>query len=489
MDPDYTNIAGGENVYVPSRLPQDQVRAVFRQLENNLWFAPETVKIEITFVTYHAEQDILVVTHIWFILNTGGHIHKKIEPATVKLHPYRNPWSYVVDIAWVALLLRRFLSESYEVWQHWRQLGFCKGSYEYLDMSNGVDWTSIIYAVVIIILWAIHVGNIAKLEEILTKGDARFPGTFADLGIREDFYNMVDTIVHEDHVLRTVVAAYPFVTMARFFKACASQPRLALVTTTFAKAFTSIFHFGVVFFTVFIVFAAAAVILWGEENADFSNFMRALNTTFRLLLGDFDWEELHEIGRPQAIIWFWAFNWLVNLIMLNMLLAIILDHYGEVKAGIGRAATLWGQTQEILDRWNKVRRGQAMSLGEVLNRLDPTALDEDDNESDEQIYVETLVKIHGLSDKQAFEILLEAQTLRDQEALLEDDADVADHLQVIARKVTQMHRFMETNLRNQHFQGSSDLPATHLDDDPVAHPPSSTPAQPDVRVTVGLPQS
>jgi len=355
--------------------------------------------------------------------------------------------SYVVDIIWVLLLLHRFLEECHEIWKHWSQLGCVQGSVEYIDLSNAVDWLNILFANVVIILWAILVSKTSSLVEILATRDARVPGAWAHKGDLEDFYETVDMLVHEDHIFRAILAAYPFVTMARFFKACAAQPRLAVVTKTFERASTAIFHFGVVFFTVFIVFAAAAVTLWGEENVDFANFPRALHTTFRLLLGDFDWEELHDIGRPQAYIWFWSFNWLVNLIMLNMLLAIVLDEYGQVKTGIGSSATLWSQSYEIYDRKRKVFRGEAKALSEVLHKLDPTELDEDDNESDETIWVETLVKQYHLKEKQAFEILYEAQKMAEQEALLNDDADVPYKLMIINRKVTQMHKFLEESQR------------------------------------------
>merc|ERR1719453_1524741 len=98
------------------------------------------------------------------------------------------------------------------------------------------------------------------------------------------------------------------------------------------------------------------MILFGEELVDFANFGRSTNAVFRLMLGDFDWEALYHVGRPHASLWFWSFTWLVNLIMLNMLLAIIMDIYTDVKGNIGHSAeTMLSQAIEIIQRKMRVR--------------------------------------------------------------------------------------------------------------------------------------
>merc|ERR1719230_1036419 len=100
------------------------------------------------------------------------------------------------------------------------------------------------------------------------------------------------------------MALYPFVTVARFFKAFSAQARLAAVTKTLQNASTDIVHFGIVFGTVFSVYTVSAMILFGQELNEFANLGRALNTVFRCLLGDFDWDEMNDVGRLEAGIWF-----------------------------------------------------------------------------------------------------------------------------------------------------------------------------------------
>merc|ERR1712079_664648 len=132
--------------------------------------------------------------------------------------------------------------------------------------------------------------------------------------------------------------------MSRFFKAFSAQPRLSLVTQTITKASIDVLHFAVVFLTVFMIYTFSAMILFGQELEEFANFSRSFNTCFRVLLGDFDWERMIHVGRLQATIWFMSFTCLVNLVMLNLLLAIIIDVFTEVKGNIGNdAETLLSQ--------------------------------------------------------------------------------------------------------------------------------------------------
>merc|ERR1719159_2233898 len=127
-------------------------------------------------------------------------------------------------------------------------------------------------------------------------------------------------------------------------------------------------HFAVVFFTVFFIFALSALLMFGQELAYFANFSRSFHTTFRVLIGDFDWTEMHQVGRPQAYLWFWSLTWGLNMVMLNMLLAIIMDTYSAVKTEILSQAgveTLWSQSREIWRRKRELYRGNRISFAEI----------------------------------------------------------------------------------------------------------------------------
>merc|ERR1712039_720822 len=116
--------------------------------------------------------------------------------------------------------------------------------------------------------------------------------------------------------------------------------------------------------------------LFGEELLQFANFGRSFTSVFRIMLGDFDWDSMAVVGRMEAGLWFWTFMLLVNLIMLNMLLAIIMDVYTQVKGGIGdEAQTVFRQVIDMFARAREEQAKRQLPLSQILQVLDPTTLD------------------------------------------------------------------------------------------------------------------
>lgn len=67
----------------------------------------------------------------------------------------------------------------------------------------------------------------------------------------------------------------------------------------------------------------------------FSTFGTAVNTCFAILLGDIsvndDLNQLQGLQGVAATLFFWSFELLVFMVLLNFLLAIIVDAFSEVK--------------------------------------------------------------------------------------------------------------------------------------------------------------
>ena len=55
--------------------------------------------------------------------------------------------------------------------------------------------------------------------------------------------------------------------------------------------------------------------------------------------------------------------------MLNMLLAIIMDTYMQVKGRVGHCETLWSQAKEIYRRYRQLKRGERVSLSHIVKHL------------------------------------------------------------------------------------------------------------------------
>jgi hypothetical protein len=169
--------------------------------------------------------------------------------------------------------------------------------------------------------------------------------------------------------LRLSVAVYPLIIIIRLFKSFAAQPKLAMVTKTLSSAIPDLLHFAVVFGSVFVTFTICGIVLFGREVGSFTTFNRALISCFRVMLGDIDWDELSAVGRTEAGIWLWMYIIVVVLLMLNMIIAIIMDHYEEIKTSSGHAETLLEEAQQAIHRWKGMRAGTYVPLNIVIDAI------------------------------------------------------------------------------------------------------------------------
>eukprot|EP00928_Gymnodinium_smaydae_P021197 TRINITY_DN18250_c0_g3_i1.p1 TRINITY_DN18250_c0_g3~~TRINITY_DN18250_c0_g3_i1.p1 ORF type:complete len:958 (-),score=117.64 TRINITY_DN18250_c0_g3_i1:466-3339(-) len=479
FDFEAATIPGAEQAYLLSNTLQEEVREQLWGLERKVWFHPETRKIEITLPTYNPHMNLLTTTIILMYMNQAGHIHKIVEPISYWLSPYHAWYNYLFDGIWVCLVLKIVIEESLDVFRHVQILGVSRGFRSYLSPINFVDWAGVLHGVLIMYMWIENLFALQRLDGLLRKGDVRIQGTWTEPQLREDFFLLLDDISLQNAFRRDVLALYPFVVLMRFFKAFSAQPRLALVTNTIVRASTDVAHFGIVFFTVFSVFTISAQIMFGQELHEFATIFRSFNTAFRILLGDFDWDRLREVGRLQAGLWFWCFVWLVNLVMLNMLLAIIMDVYTEVKGTVGSdAETVYSQSYEIYRRWRERRAGRRVSLNHVLVNIDPTdrgtrlrCLEERENDQTMITIEELMKRVQGLNEKQARRILMAAQELSDAdnrksqslaEAVLDiqDISDQLNSLHVSVEKLIHMNEMATSLLVSTNGRSNQPAPAS-----------------------------
>merc|ERR1719281_1502879 len=98
-------------------------------------------------------------------------------------------------------------------------------------------------------------------------------------------------------------------------------------------------HFFIVFGSVYFCMMVNSVLFFGQDIMEFSTFFRASHTCFLAMLGDWDWEAMQEIGYLKAQVWFWLFMLVMVLVLLNMLLAIIMEAYTTEKTKAEDQAT------------------------------------------------------------------------------------------------------------------------------------------------------
>ena len=160
---------------------------------------------------------------------------------------------------------------------------------------------------------------------------------------QDDFINIItDMTVNSERaqVVLKMAAVNLICLLLRLVKQCRLHPRLAFVTSTVELATQALLPFFLVFGMFLCAFAYAGIFLFGQEELDFVNMSYAVLKMWNMLLGDFD-TEMYMNGEQFdwiKISWFLIFFMLGFYILLNMLLAIVMDAYSKVGESIDNDA-------------------------------------------------------------------------------------------------------------------------------------------------------
>jgi len=340
---------------------------ILKMKELEGWLDKDTQKIEIALPVYNPDNGVYSLVTANFFFSSGGRIWKRMIPLSTYAKWYGGPVTYVPDAIWAYCLLSMLFTEFIAVYQaakhgHLRQ---------HFDVWVIADLCTVGFAVCLVMVFVFRVWNSTQLNKDLA---ALLPLDNADQqddfrGGVEDFVNFLESEVHTLYYFRLGAGLYPLLMLMKLFKAFSAQARLAIVTDTLSSASTDLVHFLLVFLSIFLTYAVAGVVLFGREIDNFSTFARSVVSSFRIMMGDFDWEELSSVGRTEAGIWFCTFIVIIVLLMLNMLLAIVMDAYATTAEKAGDAETLWAEAGQMITRFLGHRRGTLVKMAKIVSSL------------------------------------------------------------------------------------------------------------------------
>jgi hypothetical protein len=102
-------------------------------------------------------------------------------------------------------------------------------------------------------------------------------------------------------------------------------------------------HFMIIMLTTIVAFACAGIIMFGKRVQDFCTPWAALMTCFKIMMeNEYKWTELSaDINTyASALIWVAVYLSIGVVLLLNMVLAIIMDVYQEVRQESGDSMTI-----------------------------------------------------------------------------------------------------------------------------------------------------
>eukprot|EP00930_Biecheleria_cincta_P045279 TRINITY_DN31210_c0_g1_i1.p1 TRINITY_DN31210_c0_g1~~TRINITY_DN31210_c0_g1_i1.p1 ORF type:complete len:927 (-),score=178.82 TRINITY_DN31210_c0_g1_i1:78-2858(-) len=348
------------------------------------WLDDQTQRIEISFTTYNAHYGMYNLASINFWFNRAGSVHKMVVVRSSWAGlGVRDPSTLAVisaaGITWILSCLyvtRIELIDIVTMIRSSKKLWYYTLADDYLGFWNCVDWCAILMTTVICVIFGVlHlcIGNVnTLLGEMVLRADAqsyRFPPVDRYRAGVAKFDGAISEMMDTERQLRMWLCVYPFVLLSRLFKSFSAQKRLAIVSDTFIVARNDMVHFFIVFSSVYFCMTVNAVIFFGQDQLDFATLDRALPACFRAMLGDWDWDGMINIGLFKAFVWFFAFMLLMVIILLNMLLAILMEAYGTVKEDARNADSLFEQMRNMVRRAQQSKRKQRVKLTDIWDAL------------------------------------------------------------------------------------------------------------------------
>ena len=115
------------------------------------------------------------------------------------------------------------------------------------------------------------------------------------------------------------------------FKHMNKSPEHGILIRTIARASGNLLKFLIAFTLVFAYFAVMGVIMFGSALEEFSDVWSSTQVLFMMMTGEYGYEPIWEVDEIAAPVFYYSYLLLVFFLLLNILLAILMDTYASIQ--------------------------------------------------------------------------------------------------------------------------------------------------------------
>ncbi|CAI5734479.1 unnamed protein product [Hyaloperonospora brassicae] len=321
-DRDYGH--GGYAVYLP-RDNYTAAIALAQQLQSD-FIGDDTRYLVSTFAFYNARSNIF--SHVQGLFEMSNTDYMEV---TGRIKSFRITASYkdtrefldanalvIVLLAATLLLVTREISDL-------RNFGLRK----YVQsLWNLLDMLQLVLLIVFLTHWVIFIVRSENIRDDLYRvGDMDCSGPAEDQESARTCFVDIDQLAWLFRTVNNYAAALGLVSVAIVFKYLRLNSRLNLLWRTLRFAAKDLLAFVIIFFTIFFGFAVMGFLTFGTGVRQYHSLSVSLTSCFQMLLGAFDYEEIHVANPTMAAIFFFSFMIAIYLICINMFIAIMSEYY------------------------------------------------------------------------------------------------------------------------------------------------------------------
>ncbi|EGZ20117.1 hypothetical protein PHYSODRAFT_494396 [Phytophthora sojae] len=298
------------------------------------WLDFSTEELLITIVTYNGELQGYAVTEMQLAFSEGGLVEASSSTTPALSNPYSASISVAADIVVSVFFLLAVAIQLRKIYRY-RRTGIrnvlCGDVWTVIEHASTlvvVAFYFVWFSIVLLMFQKNFRDNLAQL----VVGGKNWASDTEARGRLYAVIAMLQQVAQLTVALRLIATLAVFLLSLRILKRFRFHPRLSILTRTVANALHQFGAFFVVFIVIFVTFAVSGTILFGDRVEEFSSIQIAMETCINMLFGNFDYGTIQGLYPPVCMFYYWGYMIVVSLVLLNMMLAIVLDAYAEVSS-------------------------------------------------------------------------------------------------------------------------------------------------------------
>ncbi|KAG7401896.1 hypothetical protein PHYBOEH_009476 [Phytophthora boehmeriae] len=326
----------------------DAIALLTDKKESGTWINSSTEQVLITIITLNGELPGYAVTKLQLDFNDGGYIEPSASTTSTLLDQYPSIATIVVDVfvvlwfsPWILVPAVIAFVRTYEKKhrlanpRQWLKLAKhtakAIGVWAFPDGWFAIDFFRgpivIVFYITVLVTQAVTTDSDFR-HKLVALGQSGQSGDEAskDLASVTRSFRIIANLTV---LLRLLATAAVLVLGLRILNTFRDHVGLSILTRTMASAVHSFWSFSVIFAVIFVAFAASGNVLFGDRIEEFSSLSRAMKSCVNMIYGDFDFETIKEID--YSVAYYWSYMSLQTFVLLNIVLAIVVDAYQEEK--------------------------------------------------------------------------------------------------------------------------------------------------------------
>ncbi|KAA0201568.1 hypothetical protein HAZT_HAZT010364 [Hyalella azteca] len=326
---------------------EDDVNERLDQLQKVHWIDKRTRAVFLEFSVYNANVNLFMTCMICFEVSEGGGIVTKWRFEPVRL--LRLESSAKDNVAFFCELMFVVSTVFFTFRQLWEiKKQRCGYFFQYWNLAE---------LSLVLLSWLEIALYIYKLLLTLAVAD-EFNRTKGNAYLRMDYPVLVDQFY------TCILGLIMFVSVLKLIKLMQFNKRMDVLALTISLCWDELSYFLIAFVIIFFAFSSLFYFIFFLYLLEFSSILSAVQTSFSMMLGKFDFNVMQQANSLSPLLFF-IFSVLNSMVLVNIMLAIILKAFNEIKVDLSKREN----TYDVLDYMWKHFKKTAVLQPNAVNQV------------------------------------------------------------------------------------------------------------------------